>query len=112
MDTKVIDLHESVVCVPTLGRILDEYDVMLLSRFPASVILPASKALGDAFLANPAAVPVWMVVEHEGRGIAILATEADEYGKEEAEGGYVPDLDALGIPAVPTMADFKRAGIV
>lgn len=109
-----IALHEHIVCVPTLGRILaDRRDMTKADRerLPASVVLPASQQLGEAFLAHPPHNPLWCVINDEGKGIAVLLTEAHEHGYKEADGGYVPDLSSLGIPSVPTRDDFERAGI-
>lgn len=88
-----LEFDQSVVAVPTMGGVIAELPLSrsAAARFPAEVCLPVTKRAAEQRQG-------WVVVEHEGRGVAMLESEAVARGLDEAP-NWIPDL--TGARAVP-----------
>ncbi|MDY0164303.1 hypothetical protein [Desulfobotulus sp.] len=95
-----IEIDPNFAAVPTIGGIIvplplsgDNKD-----RFPEEVVLSVSRA---AVIKKRG----WVVVELDGRGVAVTPAEAVALGLEEAE-AWIPDLSCA--PCVPKPGELKR----
>lgn len=101
--------RDTICAVPTIGGILSDVGISKLhNRFPDSVLLPVSVRLHNEHSKMRGRVPSFVVVEYQGKGVAMLPVEAEALGLEEAP-CWVPDLS--GVKSIPWPEDFKKAGI-
>ena len=101
-----LEFSTSVCAIPTIGGIVTDLPLSRHSelRFPKAVQLPVTIAAA-ARAAKPRSGGTWMVVEYEGRGVAMTVREAFERGLKEAP-CWIPDL--TGITGVPGIGDIER----
>lgn len=96
----VIEFEEGVVAIPTLGGIIADLPLTKLdrARFPEAVQLPVSKEAAKKRRG-------WMVVEHQGRGVAMMEHEAQALGLTEAP-FWLPDI--TGARCVPAPGEIDK----
>ena len=101
-----LEFDDTVCAIPTLGGIVADLPLSRRDgdRFPPIVQLPVTVAAA-ARAAKPRSGGTWMVVEYEGRGVAMTVREAFERGLKEAP-CWIPDL--TGITGVPGIGDIER----
>lgn len=95
-----IEFDETVVAIPTLGGVITPLPLTAdsESRFPPQVRLPVSRRAAELRTG-------WVVVDYQGRGVAVLQSEAEERGLVEAP-DWIPSLD--GIPTVPEPGEIEN----
>lgn len=95
-----LDFDPTVVAVPTMGGIIAELPLSrdAAARFPEEVCLPVTKLAAEKRRG-------WVVVEYEGRGVAMLESEAVARGLREAP-NWIPDL--TGARSVPAKGEIQR----
>lgn len=93
-----IEFDDTVVAIPTAGGVLADTPLSGQSRrrFPDEVCLPVTKEAAKG--------GVWMVVEYEGRGVAMAPNEARCLGLAEAQ-NWIPDL--TGVSCVPDIGEIE-----
>lgn len=98
-DLPELRFSEYVAAIPTLGGIFADLPLSArtLRRFPESVCLPVTLAAEQT--------ESWVVVEWQGRGVAMTIDEAYERGLREAP-NWVPNLD--GVSAVPGINEIAQ----
>lgn len=96
----IIEFEEGVVAVPTMGGIIADlpFTKKDRARFPESVQLPVSKEAAKKRRG-------WVVVEYQGRGVAMTEHEAKVLGLVEAP-NWIPDI--TGARCVPDVGEIER----
>jgi len=101
--------REELTAVPTMAGVLSDRGLRKLhGRFPDTVLLPVSQRLAEREQAKDGEPVRWMVVEWQGRGVAVTPDEAEAHGLTEAR-NWLPELD--GVPFVPQREDFAAIGL-